>query len=98
MLATASNDRRNEDLLLAEPEQVLADRLQLGEFAEHQGDAVLDTTVRILLEPPIVRFDVADRHGQQELPTARLLLERLHEALPEHRKLHLAHRALHAKQ
>ena len=59
---------------------------------------LLDATIRILLDAVVAGLHIADRHGEEELAAARLLLHRLERALPEHRQLHLAHRALHAEQ
>src|SRR5215207_7008720 len=46
----------------------------------------------------VVRLQVADRDGEEELAAARLLLQGFERALAKQRQLHLAHRALHAEQ
>ena len=76
----------------------LADRLKFRELAEHKRDGFLDASVRVLLDAIAAGLHITDRDSQEELASARFLLHRLRGALPEHRKLHLAHRALHAEQ
>ena len=89
---------RQEDPLLSAPHQDLTDGLKLGELAEDQQDGLLDASIRILLDAVAAGLHIADRHGEEELTAARLLLHRLDRALPKDRQLHLAHRALHAEQ
>jgi hypothetical protein len=57
------DDRRDKDILLAEPQQNLANRLEFGELAKNQRDTVLDTTVGSSLEAIIVGLLVADGDG-----------------------------------
>ena len=76
----------------------LPDGLQLGELGEGEHDRLPNATIGILLDAIVRSLEVADRHGEEQLATPRLLLQGLERALAEQRQLHLAHRALHAEQ
>ncbi len=70
----------------------------LGELVKYQGNGLADPQIRIDLDTIVPRLAVADRHGEEQLATPRLLAQGLERALPQQRQLHLAHRALHAEQ
>ena len=89
---------RQRNLLLPEPHEHLPDRLELREPTEHQADCLLDTPIGILFDQIAPRLRVAHGHGQEEFASTCLLLHRFDGALAEDRKLHLAHRPLHAEQ
>lgn len=57
---------RQQNLFLPAPHQHLADRLKLGELAEHQRDGLLDTSICILLDTVSASLHIADRHGEEE--------------------------------
>ena len=76
----------------------LPHRLQFGEFIEGEHDRLLDASIRVLLNAIVRRFQVADRHGQEQLAAPRLLLQCFERALAKQRQLHLAHRPLHAEE
>ncbi|HEX6688789.1 MAG TPA: hypothetical protein VF085_09010 [Solirubrobacterales bacterium] len=90
--------RRQGQALSAHPQVDLADRLQVAELVEHERDGLLDTAIGILLDPIVRALEVADRHGEEELAAAGLLLQGFERALAEQRQLHLAHRALHTEK
>ena len=83
-LAATLHDGGNQDVLLPEPKQHLADRLQIRECAEDERDAILNPSVRILLDTTIIGLHKADRHCQMELAAARLLPHRLDRPLTEY--------------
>src|SRR5271166_510237 len=76
----------------------LADALELGELGEHERNRRLDAAIRVLFNPFLGASDIAGRYSHEKLAAARLLTQRLDRSLPKKRQLHLAHRALHAKQ
>jgi hypothetical protein len=51
---------------LPEPEQRLPHTADPGERLEHKRGRVLNTLVRVFLDAPIARLDVADRQTQNE--------------------------------
>jgi hypothetical protein len=63
------------------PHQDLANRLKLGELAEHQRYRLLDAPIRILLDAVAAGLYIAHRHGEEELAAAGFLLHRLDRAL-----------------
>ena len=90
--------RRQQHLLLAQPEMHLADALELRELPEHQPDRLAHALVGILGDPVVPDLHIAHGDAEEELAAARLLAQRLERALAQDRQLHLAHRALHAEQ
>src|SRR5580692_11945419 len=97
-LTTTLDNRRDEHVLLTEPKQHLANRLQLRKLAEDERDAIPDPPVRIFLDAAVLSLHVADRDGQMKLAASRLLAHRLHRPLTEYRQFHLAHGTLHTEQ
>jgi hypothetical protein len=91
------NNRRQHYLFMPHPHEDLPYRLKFGEFGERQSDRISHTAIRNQFDPIIVGFHVAYCDGQEELPTAGLLLHRLDRALAEDIDFHLAHRAFHPK-
>jgi hypothetical protein len=85
-------------MLLPHPHEHLADGLQFREPREDKSDCVLHPAIGVPLDTVVIRFCIAHRHSEKELSPPRFLLPRLNRALPEHRQLHLAHRALHTEQ
>ncbi len=86
-------DSRKANLFLAQPQMHLPHAAALAELAEYQGDGLADPQIRIDLDRVVPRLAVADRHGEEQLATPRLLAQGLERALAEQRQLHLAHRA-----
>ena len=76
-------DGRQPDLLLPQPEMNLPDALELGELAKHQADRFADPQVRILLDPVMPDFDVANRDGEKQLAAPCLLAQGLERALAQ---------------
>ena len=76
----------------------LPNGLQFAELGEDERDRLLNATIGILLDPIVRALEIADRHGEEELTAAGLLLQGFERALAEQREFHLAHRALHAEQ
>ena len=84
-LATTLDNRRDEHVLLPEPKQHLADRLQFRELAEDERDSVLNPPIGIFLNAAVLGLHIADRDGQMKFAATRLLAHRLHRPLTEYR-------------
>src|SRR3954454_5614648 len=65
---------------------------------EDQPDHFLDPLVRIEAKTDLAMPDVADRHADAQLATARLGAGGIEHARPQHTELELADAALHAEQ
>jgi hypothetical protein len=76
----------------------LANALEFSELGKHQGERLLHSPVRILLDPITTHLDVADCHREEELTALGLELQGLERTLAQQRQLHLAHGALHPEQ
>src|SRR4051794_39523416 len=79
-------------------QQDLACTAELAEAGEDQPDHFLDPLVRIEAKADLAMPDVADRHADAQLATARLGAGGIEHARPQHAELELADAALHAKQ
>jgi hypothetical protein len=66
-------ERRNEDVLLPEPKQDLADRLKFSKFAEDQRDPVLYASVGFFVNTVVISLHVADSNGQMKFAAPSLL-------------------------
>ena len=84
-LATALDNRRDEHVLLPEPKQHLADRLQLRELTEDERDSILNPPIEIYLDVAVLGLHVANRDAQMKFVVSRLLAHRLHLSLTEYR-------------
>jgi hypothetical protein len=82
--ATTLDNRRDEHVLLTEPKQYLANRLQLRELAEDERDTILDPPIGIFFDAAILGLHVADRDSQMKFAASRLLAHRLHRPLTEY--------------
>src|SRR3984957_2614781 len=86
------------DSFFDQPDQDLAGAGELGKLGKHQRQRLLHTLVWIFLDPVLADLHITGGDPQKKLAAARLLLERLMRALPEHGKLKFAHRAFDAQQ
>ena len=77
--------------------QRLSGAAELGDLVEDQADRLLNTPVRVLLHP-IAGFDEADRRGDDQLASARLLVTRRQRPLPQQIELILVEAALQPEQ
>ena len=84
-LATPLNNRRDKHILLPEPKQHLADRLQFRKLPEDERDPILNPPIGIFLDAAVLGLHVADRDGQVKFAAPRLLAHRLHRPLTEYR-------------
>ena len=84
-LAATRHNGRDEDALLPEPKQHLADRLQFREPTEDERDSILNPPIRIFLDAAVLGLHVADRDGQMKFAASCLLAHRLHRPLTEYR-------------
>ena len=61
--------------MLVEPQQRLTRAVEFGDFGEHQSDRFLHAPIRIRLQTAASLHE-ADRCGDDQLASARLLVER----------------------
>ena len=94
----AAAAHRQVQRVLQEPQQRLPRRAQFLELREHQRHRLAHPTVGVLLQPPVLRLDVAGRRRHQQLAAPRLREPRLHGALAKQFQLVLAQRPLDAEQ
>jgi len=78
--------------MLMEPQQRLTGAAEFDHLVEDQSDRLLNTPVRVLLDP-IAGFDEADRRGDDQLASARLLVTRRQRPLPQQIELILVEAA-----
>lgn len=64
--AATLHNRWKENVLLPAPKQHLPDCLEFSEFAENEQDAVMDASIRVLLDTVVIRLHVANGDGQME--------------------------------
>src|SRR5216683_2378740 len=88
-----SGPRRQIEAMFMEPEQCLAGAAKFDDLGEHKADRLLHPPIGILLEP-IPRLHEADRRGDDQLASARLLVTRRQGTLPEEIQLVFVQAAL----
>src|SRR5690349_16785698 len=77
---------RQGNAFVPQPQMNLADALKLGELEEDQRNPFAYPSIWIHGDAVMALLHIADRHGEEEFVTSRLLLQSLQRTLPQNRQ------------
>ncbi len=84
--------------MLQQPQQHWPRRTKFLTLPEHSEYGLLHALVRVLLQTPVQRLEIANRHRRQEFPAPRLLVSPLDSALPQQVQLVFVETPLESEQ